>query len=77
MIQFKTDIGHTVTVTKDQFKKIIVEEINHLFLGGYYDLDDISPIMLAENLTGFIGQEHGLGGEEMQLIEEVYNNYKA
>ena len=74
MIKIKTDTRNIVEYTEDYFRAEIKGLLTFALNEKGYDIKDISPDMLAEDITGIFG-EHNVPQEGMLIIQKVITEY--
>lgn len=73
-ITFMTDIKVEVNCSEEDFRVCVVETIDFAVNNKEYELKDISPDFIAEDITGISG-EHGMSADALAIIGEELQKF--
>lgn len=73
MIKFTTDLGITVTMTKEEMEKVATEMIKFAVNDKGYDIDELSTEFVCQDITGHLNElwEEGFSHEAYSIVDDV------
>lgn len=78
MIKFITDLGITVTMTKEEMEKVATETIKFAVNDKGYDIDELSTEFVCQDITGHLNElwEEGFSHEAYSIVDDVLTKIK-